>query len=441
MDPNRFALGAGRKRPAYKPKDIHCPNCGAGFTVKQEQTELVVCDYCGSHLDVSKEEKKVISGGDSQKWEFPLEIGDSFRHKGERYEIIGRMVFIEDGDYSERTRQYLLFHPFHGTLWLDEYQGRYSLSEDTHVMPESDAFSKSRGSTLKTHDNRTWVCEGTGEYELVYVDGALPWIARIGDRIDYAEFSGKSGSGLQYEVQRIENEQEYGMGEALTIQEVREATGKPDIPGLEPGSLPLDAGSTRKWYGISALTALGFLVINFVIFIFAVTSGHVVLRQTFDKSEMNGETLSQPFRLKSGGQVIKVTATPVPGLDNSWMSMNVAVVKGDDMVIDVFDEEIAYYHGYSGGESWSEGSRSESVYIKIPESGTYRLLLHAVSNYGNSSTANSSRHGARVFVKAGAHMARYSVIAMVICIISLVILGFSYAGWKSMGEEDDDDDW
>jgi len=206
MDADRFRLNSGRKRPPYQPKNIKCGSCGAGLTVKAEQSRMVVCEYCSSRLDVSSSEQTVLGKGLENKPYFPLELGDLFHHKATRFEVISRMAFIEDNDISEMTKEYLLYNPLRGTMWLGEYEGHYSISYPSHVMPATDPFDVSRGDVIKTHDGSQWVAEGKGTYELHYVDGALPWIAKVGDRIRYAEFADKSGSGKRYEAQRIGNE-------------------------------------------------------------------------------------------------------------------------------------------------------------------------------------------------------------------------------------------
>ena len=217
MEAERFKLSSGRSRPAYKPQNIKCGSCGAGLTVKDEQSQMVVCEYCGSQLDVSAVEQTVLGKGVGHKPYFPLELGDSFHHKATRFEVISRMAFIEDNDISEMTKEYLLYNPRRGAMWLGEYGGHYSVSYPSHIMPTKDPFNVGRGDVIKTHDGNRWVAEGKGTYTLHYVDGALPWIARIGDRIQYAEFTEKSGSGKRYEAQRIGSEIEYGTGRAMAL--------------------------------------------------------------------------------------------------------------------------------------------------------------------------------------------------------------------------------
>ncbi|MBC8394576.1 MAG: DUF4178 domain-containing protein [Deltaproteobacteria bacterium] len=435
MEKERFDLNKRRERPPYKPKDIHCPNCGAALTIKDERSELLVCDYCESHLDVSEAEKKVLGKGPEHKQEFPLQLGDSFQYKGARYEIISRMAFVEDFDYTEMTRQYLLYNPRRGTMWLDEYMGRYSISSDTHVMPTSNPFTKQRGDILDTYDERKWVTEGTGTYELVHVDGSLPWIAKVGDKIQYAEFSEKSGSGLQYEVQSIGREIEYGTGKALPIELVRRATKKPDLGTDIPRKDPLDAAKTMAFYKSLMLVSFLSLVVNGILALYCISCGEVVLYQKFTASELNGEVFSYPFDVAKQNNVIKIETSAEPRLNNEWMAMDIAVVESEDIAIHVFDSNIQYYQGVEGDERWSEGSQHETAYVKIPRAGTYSLLLHAVSARGNTSSASKSTHGAAISVTDGALLPHFFIGAGILSVIILVLTVVSYSKWKQEDEE------
>jgi len=438
MEKEKYSLKKGRRRPPYKPKEIRCPGCGAALTIKDERSEMVVCEYCTSRLDVSRTEQKVLGKGPEKIEFFPLNLGDAFQYRGGRFEVIARMIFIEDNDISDKTRQYLLYNPRRGSLWLDEYEGRYSISSDTHVMPKSDVFTKKRGDVLETHDGRKWVTEGVGTYQLYYVDGALPWIAKKGDRILYAEYSEKSGSGLQYEVQKIGDEIEYGTGKALSIETVRRAAKKPDLGRDTAGKGLADAAKTRKFYISLIVFTLIALAVNGLLALYALTRGRVVLRQVFDAGQLSGEVLSDPFKVAKANSVIKITAKASPRLNNAWMAMDVALLETENKVIHVYDNDIQYYHGVDGGESWSEGGQSKSTYIKIPRSGIYHLLLHAVSARGNTSLARRSHHGALIQVKDDVLMPYFFIGAGILAAVILIISAASYSKWRSAGEDDEE---
>lgn len=433
MDKERFGLNQGRERPAYKPKSIRCEHCGAGLSIKDERAELVVCEYCGSHLDVSATEQKVVGRKSDHQPFFPLRLGDSFFYRSSRYEVIARLAYIEDGDVEEMTREYLLYHPRRPSCWLGEYQGNYSLSAATHVMPRSDPFALDRGDMLKTHDGKEWVSEGHGTYELYYVDGALPWIAVVGDRIGYAEFVEEDGSGHIYEAQRIENEVEYGTGRRLDLETVRRATRKSDLgKTLKPVATEDTAIARRRYVQVMLIACLA-LVINALAAVYCAQKGTEVLRQSFSAAALTDGAYSAPFSLAGNGAVARITARS--GLSNAWMTMQAALVREDDMMVHQYESAIEYYHGRSGGESWSEGSRSRSVMVRVPDPGNYRLYVMAVSAKGNAGQADRALHDARLTVTDRALPWGKFAFAAGISFVVLIITGVSYAKWKQEDEE------
>jgi len=423
---DRWALNSGRARPAYQPIRLTCPSCGAGPNVRDEHSRLVVCEYCGAHLELSGNEAKVLGKGAERDWDFPIALGDSFRHKGRRYEVIARLALIEDGDFLDLTRQYLLYNPMRGTMWLSEYKGHYDLTTMTRVMPAGDVFSMRRGDELQTHDGKEWIAGDAGEYQLKYVDGALPWLASVGDRIRYAEFHAKDGSGGKYEVETQGREIEYSTGQRIPIEAVKRAMGKTVLPG--PIAPLEDVSETRKHYHtLIAISAL-MLVLNGLIALALVIKGREVLHQNFDAASLNSETMSRAFTIGKDDSVVKIVVGA--DLDNAWMALDYAVVKGDDTVIHVEDADISYYHGVEGGESWNEGSRTYTRYLRIPEAGTYHVLLHAVSGQGNSDRAETCEHNLSLRVIDGVARPLFFVLTTILAGICLIVSSAAYSNWK-----------
>lgn len=437
QDKGRFGIGAGRARPPHLPRQVKCTNCGGGLDLYDEHTQMAVCPYCSSRLAVSEAEARVL-GKMEGDWEFPIKLGDSFRWDGVRYEVICRMVTMEEDDLIP-TYQYLLFNPRRPSLWLSEYDRQYDLMGTSHVMPDSDPFSKNTGSLLSTHDNREWVCEEKGESQMVFVDGALPWVARVGDRVQYAAFAEKTGTGEIYEAERIKNEVEFGKGRRLSLEEVRRAFKNPRLhEGVKDAARP-DAAEKRKWYHRLMLLALAGLVLNLGLTVFAFISGRVIQRYVFNAAQLTQEAFSQPFHLSDDNTVLKIKATPSPYLQNAWMALDVAVVNSEDKVVHVADKDISYYSGYEGGEHWSEGSHSGSMLVRIPKAGDYRLLVHAASAMGNASGATKSVHGVAVEVKKGVIPARWFILASVLCLVLFLVVSVKYGHWRSESLEDEED--
>ncbi|MDJ0721491.1 MAG: DUF4178 domain-containing protein [Desulfobacterales bacterium] len=433
MDKAHAGATRGRERPAYQPRNIRCEGCGAGLSVKDERAELVVCEYCGSHLDVSATERKVVGRKTDNQPFFPFRLGDAFHYQSARFEVIARLAFIEDGDVAEMTREYLLYHPRRPSRWLGEYQGNYSMTATSHVMPQKDPFNTSRGGKLKTHDGKAWVCEGRGTYELHYVDGALPWIASVGDRVDYAEFVEESGTGRIYEAQRIANEIEYGRGRRLDLETVRRAARKSDLgKTLKPKASEDAAVARRRYVQMMSAAALA-LVVNVLAAVFCYLAGTEVLSESFSAAELTEGAYSEAFRVAGNGAAVRINART--GLSNAWMTLEAALVREDDMMVHQYESNIEYYHGRSGGENWSEGSRNKSVMVRVPDGGNYRLFVMAVSAKGNANRAERALHGARMVVTDEAQPWGKFAVAAGISFFVLIITAVLYGKWK---QEDED---
>jgi hypothetical protein len=227
-DSSRFALGTGRARPQHQARSLNCPQCGAGLTVQDEHSELIVCASCNTHVDLTGVEAAALTQpARASEWNFSLSIGDKWLAEGFTYTVAARLAFVEDD--SNPTLNYLLFNPSRGSFWASEYKGQWAAFAPTRLMPQQSPFSLAEGGRLQTGDNRKWTKTSGGFLELAWVDGALPWQAQLGDRVEYAEFKGPNGA--LYEAQRTNNEIEYGEGRSLSLGDVDVALGRASAGG------------------------------------------------------------------------------------------------------------------------------------------------------------------------------------------------------------------
>ncbi len=429
--PDRFGLG--RPRPRHEARPIRCDGCGSPNAVKDEAARLVVCAHCGSHLDLSGDEQVVLGEGRVKQWAFPLELGERFRFKGVPHEVIARMAHIEDGDYSECTRDYLLYHPSRGAVWLSEYGGSWSWSRPTHLMPAGPVSGLSAADRLETADGRRWVIAETGEYELVYVDGSLPWVARVGDRVRYVDCVADGGGDEQYEITVEKGQREFGVGAALPISAVRRALGRDDISGVEKSTSV--AEKLRAARAVLALAVVA-LLINGGAALVCWQAGSQVLNEAFSAEQMTEGALSAPFTVPGSGALLKIRTSAI-GLSNSWMAANVAVVEGEETVAHVLDADMSYYHGRDSDGSWSEGNRGKTLYVRVPRGGSYRLLVQGISAHGNDAGGDVSLHGMGVSVHTGARLFHF-FLASTILAAGVFFFGLQAHGRAAGGGDDDD---
>jgi hypothetical protein len=352
---------------------------------------------------------------------FQLVLGQSFQWEGARYEVIARIAMIEDDDLSEMTQEYYLYNPRRNGLVLSEYGGEFSISWASRVAlpnPDPSAYEDNEGAVVYTGDGEAWNVKEVGEYQVYYVDGALPYKIRVGERIDYVDFANQRQSGQEFELQRSQSgEIEYGRGHYVTLKQVEQACGK-KLRGFKASG---DQKWVKRWcYALLAITSFA-LMACIGIGCDAGAQGHVVLNEMVSPNQAQPEYLSAPFSVASAGDLVRVTLD-VPSLQNEWIAGNLALVKADaDTVIHVFENDVSYYSGVEGGESWSEGSSSSDVYISVPEAGDYRLLFAASCGFGNSERPRQCRHAMGLRVKRGVLFGGYSFAGMILLLVMLII--------------------
>lgn len=408
---------------------IQCVVCGAGFTTPgQEEVVTAVCTSCGTQLELSETGLKAI-GQNPRNWTFPFAVGNKGKLEGETYEIVGRLV--HDEGWGEHTREYLLWSRKGGYRWLEEYEGNYVLMRPTQVGPSKAIIDTSWPRSKVDVGGQEWTCYERGETSLAFVDGALPWLAKIGDRSKYVDFIAPP---RMYSVEIGEAELERFVGEHVDSEEVYASFGKSDkhVP-------PLTVGPATPYYLTPALKAamwVGwlFVLLNAGALAATLGGGSVLLDETLSKDEVAmGEWTSPAFGVPEGANVLglKVTTT----LDNGWLALDTELLTGEgdaEEVVGVASAEVAYYHGYEGGESWSEGSRKKRKLFKAPPGGQYRIGLTIEGDQSPLVT---------VQVTTGNRLTRYPLLML---ILSLVVPGFLYMRHTAHEQQrwggDDDDD-
>ena len=286
----------GRLRPKLTPRDVKCPACGGMLPQRSDATRFVVCRYCNAHLELGEVEARVLSKADPRR-DFDYAIDDVFVWNGGRYVVAARMVFTQsDEDGPSETIEYLLWSPRRGTLYLDFDDGRWLLSRMVHVMPRcEDPFSMQEGASMSTHDGEAWSFVESGTGTLAYVDGSLPWVAKVGDRVQYATFRGAHDGHKLYEVERDAGETEFceirvvsqaELHAAAAVRSRREERGEAGEPGEPSDGASMgipgvgtddDARTTARWLLWMALVAAAFCITDLALASRAARQGHLSL--------------------------------------------------------------------------------------------------------------------------------------------------------------------
>jgi hypothetical protein len=350
-----------------------CTKCAAENTPRcKSQSLAMVCKACGTYFTFGKwsdEEVKFL-----EIIEPAIPIGAKGKINDFTFEVVG-FVVKRDARYKVRWREYVLFNPVFGMAYLSEYNGHWNFIEPISENPKSkdaiDSFIS---------DGREFSLFQKYKAEIVYARGEFAFdIFKVADKAINFEFIAPP---YLLGLEKSDTSSLWYRGQYITQQDVT------DTFKLDRSILPSSegVGSTQPAVKVSfsddALVKLTFLAIFFLVgfqlYLSNTSAEKQVFMQIFNKNGLpeNGEKVfvTTPFLLDGGQQslTVKVKA-PV---DNDWFYSDLTLVNEDTGLEYNFSKEVGYYHGYSDGESWAEGSTIGEAFLSQIPGGYYHLVIY-----------------------------------------------------------------
>ncbi len=406
---------------------IKCPNCGGSLDiVGGRQISSVTCKYCGSVLDMENEYKVLSKFSKVSLPSTPFRLGNSGKIKGVRFTIIGMVAYSCNRNITrgeDTWIDYMLHSPTHGYAWLSYEEGTIVFSRRTRKLPTKNMMSLEPKNRLEFDGKKYQFYERYLAY-VTYVQGELTWIAKKGDVTTFFEAISPP-FGLSYE--RSKNESEYFSSEYLDAKEIYESFGVKSIEDEEFNPLKPFSSPKAK---VFAKVSFYFLLITLFILVMLKSfyNGSTVASDSFNSKEK--EII---FHIDDSSNLIELDMNT--NLRNDWTYFDISIqnMKTKEEVC-ALAKEISYYYGYSGGESWSEGSQDATAYFKVQKSGDY-ILKFSAPEYHNAITT-------RVVIKENVIRSYYFYGLLVFCVFCIVLY-FILLGshqtklWAHL--EDDDD--
>lgn len=110
------------------------------------------------------------------------------------------------------------------------------------------------------------------------------------------------------------------------------------------------------------------------IFFYSQNKEQLVYQNTFDLNQViNKEIYSDVFSLK--GPIAPLSIDINSDVDNSWMTTDFALINQETNETVYFTKDLEYYHGYSEGENWTEGSNDDEFNICGVSEGLYKIMI------------------------------------------------------------------
>lgn len=368
---------------------LNCPHCGGTVTVRLPgETVNAVCQYCQSVLDTRSPKLTVLQRfADAVAVKPLIPLGSTGRMHGAEWTVLGfqqRTINVEGVAYS--WREYLLHAPEGGFRYLTEYAGHWN-----DVVPLKAAPSvQGAGQQARTQVHGKWFRHfQRASAQTTFVLGEFPWQVRVGDRAQTDDFVHPP---LLLSRERTDEEVTWSMGEYVAGGRIWEAfrlEGAPPAPrGVFANQPSPHASATPLWIAFLvfslALVAVGVLAAGTTRQVY---SGNGTLQPGAGEENV---MVSEPFTIT--GRPARLRVRVHTSVSNGWASFDMTLVNEETGRTREFGDEVGYYFGTDGGESWTEGSTRGGGTVPRVGPGRYRLVVAGQSSQAVDYTADVS-HG------------------------------------------------
>lgn len=113
-----------------------------------------------------------------------------------------------------------------------------------------------------------------------------------------------------------------------------------------------------------------------VLMVMSLGDGTPIATKTFNESDFEKEAQAPEQALTFELKQRDVCMLKIKGLtlNQSWLWVKTLVLDEKDRPVFDYTFNLSYYHGTEGGESWSEGSKSDEKVFVLPK-GKYKVLI------------------------------------------------------------------
>ncbi|HRW51441.1 MAG TPA: DUF4178 domain-containing protein [Phycisphaerae bacterium] len=399
---------------------VPCGGCDAVVAVHGREARSVVCPQCHRMIDISRGEPTTLEvAAQVGRPSVPFRMGQKCTLRSVDYVVVGHIRFVEfDSDGTYRSDEFLLFSRDAGYQWMTLENGHFSLSRELDDRPVG--FEPRMALPKKTlrFNGRSWKIFESGSTQVEWVDGELPWVAKVGDLNYYMD---AVCPPYLLSAEWTEHEMEWYEAEYLETAEVAEAFGVSESDLPTPFGVAPHQPFKRSAFAKQSMWIMGLFTIVFgmaTIWSMGYPSrkaGRIVVRP----EQFANEFVTESFTIQEPDSLCEAEFDA--NVSQSWEYFQVAVINSNDEIVVDFTAEISYYSGVEGGESWSEGSREDIVPFKLNKPGDYRLLILGQAGTGETPMAG---YGVPVSItiREGIMLSRYYAFFAVFCML--------WVGWQ-----------
>lgn len=365
-------------------KTFTCGHCETKVDVKTYPfAQSCACPACGLQYVLRAEGFKSTGKFPPLEKGPDITLGSSGQVKGVPYEVIGYALKEENNQYHSQWKEYTLYNREEGYAFLSEFEGHWVFARErgdspvlkidkvkTFVHGGEDfqlynAYSFTIQNARGEFPGNLFGAEGT--YCKEFISPPEVWIREQNGEEGITWFLGEHVSGRDLEK---------------TFRMPAGAPYKTGIGAVEP-TFFISPFKLLRMAGIGVLFLLALHLL-----VSAFRQNKVILDQEFsfstgqaaNDSATNLSFVSRPFHLdKWRSNLAFEIYAPV---DNDWFELSATLVNKATGSEYSLAKGVEYYHGYSDGESWKEGSRREDAYLTQIPAGDYVLQVQGQRSMG-----------------------------------------------------------
>lgn len=418
--------------PAPATKGLSCPSCGGTITLRAAgYTVTVVCQYCGSLLDVANPDVRMIAEFHQAAEELEIPLGTRGTLRGIEWEVVGYCRRSEGGAYP--WEEYLLFNPYHGYRWLITNGRGWSFGE---MLTRAPVWSFG-AVQLDGHPYKAFFSDGTAQVD--YVLGEFYWRVHVGEQVSTDDYV-RPGFMLSREANA--EEVSWTVSTWLEPSEIEQAFGvtapRNPWPPLPHQPSPY-SGRLRTGFKI-ALGAFFFLLVLALFFGDGPTLLKADLPVALDGREHS--TTLGPVVLNRPYQLVTVNSR-APFLDNGWIDLEYALVDRATQTSYQAYGAAERYSGYDSDGSWNEGSGGSTVKIAAVPAGTYDLVVDYQGNWWSGARDTRTRDqdvsgGVTIEVSRGSVFPSNVVLAAILIFVPFLFFLWRHIRFESARQAESD---
>jgi hypothetical protein len=426
--------GRGQK---IKTERLTCSNCGGPLNlIAPDQAQRIICPNCGGVHDIEEGNLKYLEALKQKGPQPKVPLGSKGKVDGDDYVVAGYMQRSVTFDQRYYWTEYLLFNQQKGYRWLVESDHHWSFVWPVNAGDVRDPDPRGSTRTIQ-YEGRTYRIFGDAMARVEFVLGEFYWRVERGEKVRAVDYTAPP-FGISKEITG-DTEINYSHARYMRAEEVESAF---NVKGLQRPSTvgmmqPYAGGSVRR--GWLLMIAALFVI---ALFLGVTRSRRVVLDSTFDfsvpdttaatttdwsdtasKSEGSRVIFTTPFKL-TGNRNLEIIGSA--DVSNNWMY--VAGDIGDEQstgLLEPFDLPIEYYEGVDDGEHWSEGNRTQRVFISSLPAGTYTMRLEGQWDAKNRPTP------VHIIVREGVFRWSHFILAFFLLTVPAMWMGMKRFGFEN----------